>query len=96
MDIQAVFEKYEDEFLEFERIIEPRHRRPDLCAFLMLDDVRPNAGRDMVMAAEHGEIWLDVAEEKLEILTHMPDLVRDLVRCGVRYDEENDCLAMFV
>jgi hypothetical protein len=95
-----------DEFLEFGRITNPRHPRPDLCAFLMLHDLAPCASdensakngyglMDMVAASEHDEIWLGVDVEALAAAV-TPDIVRDLKRCGVRYDCENDSLAMFV
>jgi hypothetical protein len=48
-----------------------------------------------VTAAEHDEIWLDVDCERLaEIATEVDILY--LVRCGVRYDEYNKSLQMFV
>lgn len=94
MNLQMVFERNGEEFLKFETITNPRHKRPDLCAFLMLDDLLPG-DRDMVSSAEHDEIFLGVDCEKLaEIITE--DQIRDLVRCGVRYSEEYDGICMFV
>jgi hypothetical protein len=95
MDTAKVFQKYNKEFLRFERILEPRNQRPDLCAFLMLYDALPNSSQDMIVAAEHDEIWLDVQGEQLATLASNHDLIRDLVRCGVRYDDDNDQLAMY-
>jgi hypothetical protein len=48
----------------------------------------------MVCSASHDEIWLEVDDEKLSQLTD--DQILELARCGVRYDMEHDCLAMFV
>ncbi len=99
MDIAAVFEKYHDEYIKFERIVTPRHRRPDLCAFLMLDEVIEQRNAiggfsDMVAGAEHDEISLEISPDLLASVA-TDDLICDLVRCGVRYDDESDCLVMF-
>jgi hypothetical protein len=93
-ELAEVFERHEEEFLKFNRIEQPRSRRPDLHAFLLLDALVPGA-TDMVSAAEHDEIWLDVDTEALAAVV-TEEQVRDLVRCGVRWDAEFDCLALFV
>lgn len=93
IDLQATFEKFGDEYIHFERIENPRHPRPDVCAFLMLHDLVPGTG-DMVSASEHDEFFLGVdCEELAKVATE--DIVRDLHRCGVMYSEEYDCLSMF-
>lgn len=99
----ATFEKHSDEFLKFERVENPRHQRPDLCAFLMLHDLSPmpplrgsgSMARDMVSAAEHDEIFLDVDCNTLAMNATEADIVT-LIRCGVRFSEEYDSLCMFV
>lgn len=94
--LKALFTRHDDEFLKFDRIEKPAHRRPDLCAFIMLDAAFPDrgGGNRMVVSSGDYEIWLDVDIEAFaEVATSA--LVRDLVRCGIRYDENNDCLAMF-
>lgn len=95
IDLAATFEKFDDEFLKFENIKEPLHSRPDLCAFILLDRLVPNPGRDMVSAAEHDEIFLDTNCEALALVASEDDIL-NLHRCGVRYSDEFDCLAMFV
>lgn len=89
------FEQFDDEFLKFENIPDERklHRRPDVCAFLLLDRIVGGDG-DMVSAAEHDEIWLDVSPDDLAKASDEDILT--LVRCGVRYDSNIDALAMFV
>lgn len=89
------FEQFDDEFLKFENIPDERklHRRPDVCAFLLLDRIVGGDG-DMVTAAEHDEIWLDVSPDDLAKASDEDILT--LVRCGVRYDANIDALAMFV
>lgn len=92
MSVEEMFES-SDEFLEFERIPESerRHNRPDLCAFIYLDEKFPGKF-DMVSAARHDEIFLDIEVNQIETLTQ--EDVTYLSRCGVRYSE--DSLAMFV
>jgi hypothetical protein len=50
---------------------------------------------DMVAAAEHDEIWLGVDVDALAAAA-TPEIIRDLKRCGVRYDRETCSLSMFV
>lgn len=95
IDLEKAFEAASDEFLEFERIEKPLHPRPDICGFLKLCELLPNAGRDMVSAAEHDEIFLDVEPEKLAEVATQDDIIY-LHRCGIRLSSETDSLAMFV
>ena len=94
IDLEQAFEAASDEYIQFERIENPLHRRPDICAFLRLDQLVPGKPRDMVSAAEHDEIFLDVEPEKLAEVATQEDIVY-LHRCGVRYDVDTDSLAMF-
>jgi len=94
MTVKEMFDAADNEFLKFDRIKNPRHPRPDICAFLMLHELVPGT-KDMVTGARHDEISLSVTAYELEgCLT--PEIAVDLHRCGVRYSEEWDCLAMFV
>lgn len=93
MDIADRFNRFDGEYLNFDGVEEKRSHRPDLHAFLFLDDLFPNPERDMIAAAEHDEFWLDVDGEKIATLTD--DQIIELVRCGVRYDKDVDSLAMF-
>lgn len=89
-----LFEKYEDDYLEFEKIEIKLHNRPDIHAFILLDKLVPSES-DIVSAAEHDQIWLDVEPEDLaKVVTR--EQVLELRRAGVFYDEETDSLSMFV
>lgn len=90
MDINERFEVADDEYLKFERIENKRTQRPDLHAFLLLDEMFPGT-TDMVTCAEHDEFWLE-PEGRLNLLSD--EQILELVRCGVRYDALCDCLAM--
>lgn len=92
-NISAVFDKFDDEYLKFDRVEHKLSNRPDLHAFLMLDSLLPGSG-DMVAAAAHDEIFLDIDLDELSATSVTEEQVRDLVRCGVR--ESDDGLCMFV
>jgi hypothetical protein len=94
IDLHETFEKFNDEYLKFDRVEKQLHSRPDVCAFLLLDRLLPNPGRDMVCAAEHDVIYLNADCEKLAEVATESDILT-LARCGVRYDSETDSLAMF-
>jgi hypothetical protein len=90
----TMFDEFDDEFLKFERVKEKLSPRPDIHAFILLDKLLPGKS-DMVVGAEHDEIYLEPSPEEL-LKVASKDQLRDLHRCGVRYDESCDSLAMFV
>jgi hypothetical protein len=94
IDIEQAFKLASDEHGKFDRIENPLARRPDLCAFLKLDQLVPDSG-DIIAAAEHDEIYLDVGPSALAEVATQEDIVY-LRRCGVRYDRGLDSLSMFV
>jgi len=93
-ELIELFESSDDEYLNFEKIESPLHKRPDLCAFLRLDELVPG-NRDMVSAAEHDEIYLEIDLDKLAEVATADDVIY-LQRCGIRLDDHNEGLAMFV
>lgn len=95
IDLKGTFKKYRDEHCNFDAVENKLSRRSDLCAFLLLDRLLPVDNRYMILAAEHDEIRLSPDTFKLEAVATEEDILT-LVRCGVRYDADNDCLAMFV
>lgn len=82
-----------DSFKEFDDVELKRSSRPDLHAFIMLDELFPKS-RDIVTSASHDQIWLDVSEEEIETLTE--EQILELSRSGVFYDDECCALSMFV
>lgn len=95
MDIHERWEavtKEGDEFLKFEKVANKRSQRPDLHAFLMLDELFPGAS-DLVSSASRDEIWLDVDDDQVETLTD--EQILELSWCGVRHDSDGG-LCMFV
>jgi hypothetical protein len=95
IDVKALFEKHSDEYLKFDRVTDrPYGNRPDVHAFVLLAKLDPST-EDMVSSAEHDQIWLGVDHEAVgDVATE--DQIIELIRCGVRFDEEYDCLHMFV
>jgi len=91
--LEEMLDDNDDEYIKFDRIENKRSQRPDIHAFLLLDELCPGT-TDMVAGAAHDEIFLDVSLEDLaKVITE--DQVVELIRCGVRHSEY-DCLAMFV
>lgn len=98
-DLADLFSRHEDEYLQFDKIRRPRHRRPDVCAFLMLDACqprRPARPGDIISAAEHDKIYLDVDVEVLVASEPSSAFIRDLSRCGVCFDADEESLYLFV
>ncbi len=91
IDIEAIEAKYEEEFINFDRIQNKRNKRPDIHAFLLLDELIPGKS-DIVCHASHDEICLDIDEEELAKVATEEQIV-ELMRCGVRF---GDGLRMFV
>jgi hypothetical protein len=93
---EQLFEQHDREFLKFERIQNRRSNRPDIHAFLLLDQLVPDdKERDIISSAGHDEIYLQPDVDTLaSVITE--DQVIELIRCGVRYDSTYDSLCMFV
>jgi hypothetical protein len=80
----------DDEFLKFDRVENKLSTRPDIHAFILLNELFPGT-RDMVSGAEHDEIYLDVEPDELKEKATKEQL-RDLHRCGVRESEYGICM----
>lgn len=92
--MQDRFDKYEGEFLKFERVENRLASRPDLHAFMLLSQLSPG-DKDVLASAEHDKVWLSFDPSEV-LKTVTDDQIRDLVRCGVMLDEDNDAFHMFV
>lgn len=88
-----MFEEFEEEYIKFDRIDNPPSKRPDICAFLLIEKLLPGNG-NMISASEHDEIYLDIDCEEFEKIATKEDIVY-LARCGVHYDEDMESLTMF-
>jgi hypothetical protein len=95
MDIHERWEtvtKQGEEFLKFEKVANKRSQRRDLHAFLMLDELFPG-NRRLVLSASHDEIFLDIDDDKVAMLTD--EQILELSWCGVRHAFDGG-LYMFV
>jgi len=91
----ATFDKHEDEYIQFQNVANKRSRRPDMHAFIVLDELLPGDGKgDLISAAEHDQFFLDIEPEALARVA-TEEIILDLVRCGVSFDGENESLFLF-
>ena len=91
--LRDLFEKHDELFMAFELYGRTGTCRPDLAAFVLLDNLCPATG-DIVSGANHDEIYLGIEVEALaKVITE--EQVIELIRCGVRYDDQHDSLCMF-
>ncbi len=89
-ELEVLFQAHNDEFLKFDRVGSPRHSRPDLAGFLLLDSILPS-GRDMIFGSEHDEYYLDPDPEAVaEVITEAQ--IIDLLRCGIRFNGSSFCV----
>jgi hypothetical protein len=88
--LEELFEKYDDEFLKFDRVERKLNNRSDLHAFLLLDVLVPG-NACMVAAADHDEIYLDVELEELAKVATENQII-ELIRSGVRYGDSGLCM----
>jgi hypothetical protein len=94
-EMTAAFEKHSHEaYCAFKTLTNKRSARPDLHAFLLLEELLPNKNFDMIAAAEHDQIWLDVQLEDLAAVV-TDEQVRELAICGVFIDD-TESLSLFV
>lgn len=96
-NLAEVFEKFDDEYLKFEDIKTQLSSRRDLHALMLLDKLCPGeySSDSIVGGAEHDEIYLNIDIAALEAAAEESDIL-DLIRGGVRYDEDGDALRLFV
>jgi hypothetical protein len=94
INIQAEFEKLDDVNPKFKDIANKLSSRPDIHALILLNQLTPGDS-DMVSAAEHDQIWLDVEIDKLALVVTVEQL-EELYACGVYYDPDVESLFMFV
>ena len=88
------FKQANDDYNKFELIQNKRSQRADIHAFLILDELQPG-NKDLISATGHDTIFLDVDVEQLNIII-TDEQVLELVRAGVMYNREYDCLEMIV
>lgn len=92
IDLFQMFEKFEDEFLKFDRVTYKLSSRPDLHAFILLNTIQPSED-EMIADAAEDHIWLDIdCRELAKVITEAQ--IIELARCGVFYDKDDGRLSM--
>lgn len=98
IDLEKVFEKHKDEYLEFKREQTPKHPRRDISAFILLHELVPllkNNSRNMILSARYNQVWLD-ADINTVAKNATEEQIVTLIRCGVHLDIQKNALSMFV
>ena len=96
MNLQETFEKFDDESSSNFYLIENKlSTYPDLCGFLYLEKLCPAHDEDLIAAAEHDQIYLATDCDELEKVATEEDILY-LCRCGIFYDDDQECLSKFV
>lgn len=92
--IKVRFDKFDSESHKFERIPEAERLHPNqrLCVFMKVASLMSDPEKFEVFA-EHDIIGMPNDDEFKSPITD--DDILYLVRCGVRWSTEFDCLAMF-
>lgn len=91
--LRDLFEKHDELFMAFELYGRTGTCRPDLAAFILLDQLCPATG-GIIIGAITGEIVLNIDPVELaKVITE--EQVIELIRCGVRYDDQDNSLCMF-
>jgi hypothetical protein len=97
-EIYELFEKHNEEHLNFEAIPESdrRHSRRDLCGMLLLAERIPIHGHtDIVTSASHDQIWFAGPKYGEDWPLDEADVIY-LLRCGICWDSETCRLYSFV
>lgn len=69
-------------------------KRKDLSVFLILSE-HQNDDRDIICNATHDKVYFSIDVDKLiEVISE--ENADILASCGVMYEEDEDCLTMFV
>lgn len=94
-ELFELFETFDDEYGKFDLVKNPKHSKRDLCAMLMLDELVSGKGKRIIACSEHDHVYLAIDCDELcnrldELGTE--EVVRDLVRCGVIYDQKINSL----
>lgn len=90
-----IWNLHDNEYLKFKEIKNPPCESSDLSAFMLIHKFMIDKEADIIISSEHDEIYLSSIDTlNLEIIKE-EDII-NLIRCGVRYDQNYECLSMFV
>jgi hypothetical protein len=90
---KSLFDDADSKYLDFSKVNEKLSNRPDLNAFLLLDNLQPGS-IDIVGSSSHDEFYLGIDVETLaESITEQQ--VYDLISSGVLYNSSYNSLYLF-
>lgn len=97
-ELENFFQIHHNQFLKSENIKNRKHSRPDLCAFLIFDEIQSRieeskSSDNIVTHAEHEIIYLDINPENILSVITESDIL-DLIRCGVCFNSDESCFTM--
>lgn len=95
MGLSEMFGKHKDDHGGFNLVENKLSNRQDLHAFLLLEKLCPfSHSKRIIGSPSDDEIYLSIdCDELEEAITD--EQVLELVRCGIMYDEQYECLTMF-
>ena len=92
--LDEMFDRFSDDYMEFDKIKKKRSNRSDLHAFMLLDELMPSEF-DIIGMTGHKEFWLSIDLDDFCKVAN-EEIVLELIRCGIRLDKGRDAFAMFV
>lgn len=87
MNTNEQFEKFNDEYLKFERIGNPPFHTPLICALVKIERIQ---GKRIDVDAQHDILCCGACERDLA-----DDEAIYLLRCGIHWSNEFDCFCHF-
>jgi hypothetical protein len=91
-DIEEMFKEHDSEFLDYGKHSHLRDVKTQWFIMNMLNNVTPN--RDLIIASSRDYIWFATKPETFMECFNQREIV-DMIRCGLMYDSEYECLAIF-
>jgi hypothetical protein len=94
LNLSEIFKKYESHYHRFDEIENPKTKRSDLQAFLIIDSIFDD-DKKIISGVDTYSIYLNVEIEELAKRATEEQII-DLIRCGVSYEEKYDSLTIMV
>lgn len=92
-DLEELFKKHDEEFLEFDRVENKLSKRRDVHLFVFLDNLMKESESkcDLISDCEHSKLYFILDIEEFCHFATEQDII-EAVRCGLMYSVEFNCL----
>jgi len=90
-----IWKLHDDEYCQSEKIKNKLCESTDLAAFMLIHKFMIDKVADIILSCEHDIIYL-APIDNLDLKRIKESDIIDLIRCGIRYEDDFDCLSMFV